>query len=166
MSMIRVKAVKSALAATLLLCVLTSCTGIKLAPEYDKAIADGLVSFNQKAMQFFASASSGTAPATYDKREITYNELIGSADALAMQADARPVPINNINRLFQSDSATESKDKGKSSAVAMQKISETITKMRDTDKKQGVTATETAAFKGQTAIYLNQALVYENFLKR
>jgi hypothetical protein len=38
--------------------------------------------------------------------------------------------------------------------------------MRDVDKKQGVTAFEVAAFKGQVVIYLDQALTYENFLER
>jgi hypothetical protein len=166
MNLIRVKAVKSALAATFLLCVLTSCTGIKLAPEYDKAIVDGLVSVNQKMMQFFAATSSGTTSVTYEKRENTYNELIGSVDALAIQAEARPAPTNDITSLFWSGSATELNDNVKSSVFALNKISETVTKMRDTDKKQGVTATEVAAFKGQTVIYLDQALTYESFLKR
>lgn len=166
MSIVRVKAVKSALTATFLLCILTACGGIKLAPEYDKAIVDGLTSVNQKMMQFLAAASSGTTAATYDNRENTYNELIGSIDALAIQTEARPVPTNDITSLFRSGSTAESSDNGKSSVIALEKISKTVTKMRDTDKKQGVTATEVAAFKGQAVIYLDQALTYESFLKR
>jgi hypothetical protein len=48
----------------------------------------------------------------------------------------------------------------------MGKISETLVKMRDTDKNQGVTATEVQVFKNQVAIYLDQALTYESFLER
>ncbi|MCP4351418.1 MAG: hypothetical protein GY795_38620 [Desulfobacterales bacterium] len=52
------------------------------------------------------------------------------------------------------------------SATAMGKISATLVKMMNTDKKQGVTATEVQAFKNQVTIYLDQALTYESFLER
>jgi hypothetical protein len=48
----------------------------------------------------------------------------------------------------------------------MEEISKTMTKMRDTDKKQGVTEFEVRAFKGQVVIYLDQAITYETFLER
>ena len=38
--------------------------------------------------------------------------------------------------------------------------------MRDTDRKQGLTAFEVGAFKGQATIYFDQAITYENFLQR
>ncbi len=42
----------------------------------------------------------------------------------------------------------------------------TMEKMRDTDKSQGITRTEVAAFKGQIEISLDQALTYEKALER
>lgn len=52
------------------------------------------------------------------------------------------------------------------SAHAIKKVAETFIKLRDTDRKQGVTTTEALAFKGQVVIYLDQATTYENFLQR
>lgn len=148
---------------------LTACTAT-LAPNYDKAIVDGLVSANQKSMEIFASTSSGTSNGDYDKREKQYNSLIGSIDALAIQAKARPVPKNNVtekvNKYLHSRGIEALEGEDAPSATALEKISETITKMRDTDKKQGLTAFEVKAFKGQTVIYLDQALTYESFLER
>lgn len=68
------KTVKATTLAGILICCLTACGEIKLAPKYDKSIV-------------FAAASSGTTVATYDKRENTYNKLIGSIDALAIQTE-------------------------------------------------------------------------------
>lgn len=147
----------------------TACT-TTLAPNYDKAIVDGLVSANQKSMEIFASTSSGTSNSDYDKRKKTYNSLIGSIDALAIQAKARPVPKNKItekvNEYLRSRGVEAIEGEDAPSATALEKISETITKMRDTDKKQGLTAFEVKAFKGLTVIYLDQALTYESFLER
>lgn len=148
---------------------LTACTTM-LAPNYDKAIVDGLVSVNQKTMELFASVSSGTSNSDYKKREDTYNSIIGSIDALAIQAKARPIPKNKItekvNEYLRSRGVDVLEGEDAPSATALEKISETITKMRDTDKKQGVTVLEVQAFKGQAVIYFDQALTYESFLER
>jgi hypothetical protein len=148
---------------------LTACN-TTLAPSYDKAIVDGLVSVNQKSMEIFASISSGTSNGDYDKREKRYNFLIGSIDALTIQAKARPVPKNKVtekvNEYLRSRGIEALEGEDAPSAIALEKISKTITKMRDTDKKQGLTAFEVKAFKGQTVIYLDQALTYESFLER
>lgn len=141
-----------------------------LAPNYDKAIVDALTSTNQQLMEFFASVSSGTEKDSFDEREQSYNTMIGSLDALVIQANARPIPKNKVTekvnevlakrgvQILESDDAP--------SASAMTEISKTMTKMRDTDKKQGVTEFEVRAFKGQVVIYLDQAITYETFLER
>lgn len=148
---------------------LSACT-TQLAPPYDKAIADGLVSVNQQAMTLFASASSGTAADTYAQRDSTYNNLIGCLDALALQAKSRPVPKTRVNEkiktLLGKRGISLPATGDAPSAAALEQISITLAKMRDTDKKQGITAFEVAAFKGQVVIYLDQALTYENFLAR
>jgi hypothetical protein len=156
------------LAAAILL--LFSACVTTLAPDYDQAIVDGLRSTNQKLMEFFASASPGTIQATAGDRVGSYNQMIGTLDALAIQARARPVPQNDVTAkvnevlekrgidILDSDSAP--------SAVAMERISETMAKMRDVDKKQGVTAFEVRAFRGQVVIYLDQAITYETYLQR
>lgn len=57
--------------------VLTACT-TTLAPNYDTAIFDGLVSVNQELMEHFAATSGGTSSSDFDTREKAYNSLIGS----------------------------------------------------------------------------------------
>ena len=155
--------------AAMIAVFLTACA-TTLAPNYDKAIVDGLVSANQKSMELFASTSSGTSNSDYVKREKTYNSLIGSIDALVIQAKARPIPKNKItekaNEYLRSRGIEVLEGEDAPSATALEMISKTITKMRNTDKKQGITAFEVTAFKGQAVIYLDQALTYESFLER
>ena len=151
-----------------------SACATTLAPSYDQAIVNGLQSTSQKLMQFFASTTSGTtsgtARAAFDDRQVTYDNIIGSLDALVIQARARPIPKNSVTervnaalekrgvRVLDGDDAP--------SASAMQEISKTMVKMRDTDRKQGVTAFEVLAFRNQVEIYLDQAITYETYLER
>lgn len=141
-----------------------------LAPHYDQAIVDGLNSTSTGVMQLFASVSGGTTKDTFAQRENTYNSLIGSLDALAIQASSRPIPKNDVtrkvNEYLQRHGIQILNDGEAPSATAMTAISKTLAKMRDTDRKQGLTAFEVSAFKGQVVIYLDQATTYENFLQR
>ena len=142
----------------------------QLAPSYDKALVDGLTSTNTAIMEFFASASGGTRKTTFPERKEKYSTLIGSLDALAIQAKARPVPKNKVSEKVNevlNKRGVEIIDEGEApSATAMTKISETLVKMRDTDEKQVVTSFEVQAFKNQVTIYMDQAVTYESFLER
>ena len=84
------------LAFEALIAVLLSACATTLAPNYDQVMVDGLVSVSQKMMEHFASTSSGTSNSDYDNREKTYNSIIGSIDALAIQAKAHPIPKHKI----------------------------------------------------------------------
>lgn len=154
----------------LILCVGLSACVARLAPNYDKAIADGLVAASQQIMTHFASTSSGTAASSFAQRDATYSSIIGNLDALALQAKSRPTPKSSVgdkvNEYLAKRGITITDTGEVPSAAALEQISITLTKMRDVDKKQGVTAFEVAAFKGQVVIYLDQALTYENFLER
>ncbi|MEN0035639.1 MAG: hypothetical protein AAGC78_01170 [Cellvibrio sp.] len=152
------------------LTLLLSACAARLAPSYDKAIADGLVASSQQLMTHFAATSAGTTASSFAQRDATYSSLIGNLDALALQAKSRPSPkvsvSDKVNK-YLAERGINLSDTGEvPSAAALEQISITLTKMRDVDKKQGVTAFEVAAFKGQVVIYLDQALTYENFLER
>lgn len=157
------------LAAALL--SITGCA-TQLAPPYDKNVADGLTAANTEAMTLMAAASQGTDKKTFSSREDKYNALIGRIDALALSAGARPMPNNKvtdaINKLLEGRGVEPIKDDDVTppSAHSIKRIAETLTKMRDTDKTQGVTAYEAQLFKGQLVIYFDQAITYENFLQR
>lgn len=150
------------------LLLITSCKTV-LAPAYDKAIVDGVIATSQKTMTFLAGISAGTSKATFDVRENTYNELIGAFDALKLQARARPVPkkvaADKINKLLESRGSNAVTDKYPS-AFAFEKISETLVKMKETDRENGIKPLAMQAFKGMIEIYLDQAITYESFLKR
>jgi hypothetical protein len=153
----------------LLLLFVTACT-TQLAPSYDRALATGLTTVNAEVMALFAYASNGTTPDSFSQREQKYNAVIGTLDALTIQAAARPVPKNSateaVNRALKSRGIELVNDDETPSATALRKVSATVTKMRNTDKKQGVTAYETQAFKNQASIYMDQALTYESYLER
>lgn len=160
--------------AALLALVLTFLAGcaVQLAPPYDKAVVDGLNQVDPQVMTLFASISNGADKNTFASREQTYNELIGNLDALAILAGARPMPKNKVtdavNQLLDKRGGMplDDDDATPPSAHAIQKISETLAKARDTDRKQGLTAYEAIAFKRMAVIYFDQAITYENFLQR
>lgn len=161
-------------ARLLLLVAVLSLVGCatQLAPPYDKSIAEGLSAANTEAMTLIASTSQGTDKSTFAPREDKYNTLIGKLDALALSAGARPMPKNKvtdaINRILEKRGGKplDDDDATPPSAHSIRKVAETLTKMRDTDRKQGVTAHEVRGFKGQLVIYFDQAITYENFLER
>jgi hypothetical protein len=158
------------LALGLLLATLLAACTTQLAPLYDKAILDGITVANREAMTLFASAANGLAKESYAARADHYNQLIGNLDALEIQAKARPVPktknIVAVNTWLEKRGLPAVVDDEVPSATAIGKISATLKKMRDTDHKQGVSATEVQAFRNQVAIYMDQAITYESFLER
>lgn len=140
-----------------------------LAPEYDKAIVDKVTTTSEKTMSFLATVSGGTSNNDFNKREKTYNELIGAFDALKLQAEARPIPDNvslkKINSILKTKGSPDISG-DYPSAKAFEEISKTIVKMRDTDKTKPIGSIAIKAFKGQIEIFLDQAITYESFLKR
>ncbi|WP_147405071.1 MULTISPECIES: hypothetical protein [Aquimarina] len=167
MSIISIRFVQLTLLCSMLF--ITSCKTV-LAPEYDKAIVESVSVTSQKTMSFVASVSNGVTQETFKNREPIYNYLIGAFDALKLQARARPVPRNvatkQINKLLKIKGHTTVKDEYYPSAFAFQKIAETLTKMKDTDRSKGIKPFAVEAFKGQIEIFLDQAITYESFLKR
>lgn len=142
----------------------------QLAPDYDRDLVERLNSTNVALMEFFASTSPGLKQTSYGDRKETYDSLIGRLDALVIQARSRPIPQNSVtkkvNEALDKRGVQILDDGDTPSASALEKISETMVKMRDTDRQQGVTAFEVAAFKGQVSIYMDQAMTYENYLER
>lgn len=149
--------------------LLGGCTA-QLAPSYDAALVESINETNPSLLVFFASVDEGAQSAGYGGREKTYNGLIGRFEAMAAQSRARPIPdseaVKRIDKAFARQGWAAPVDGQIPSAVAFDMIAGTLTKMRNTDKKQGLTKMEVAAFKGQCMIALDQALTYEAFLER
>ena len=144
----------------------------QLAPAYDRAVTTGLNRAGVHAMTLLAMTSGGTSRETFPAREERYNAVIGELEALAIWSAARPLPKNRVTDAVNSAlerrgaRALADDESVPPSASALRRIAETFTRMRDVDRKQGVTATEVAAFRGQALIYFDQAITYENFLQR
>jgi len=158
--------------ALLYLVFLAGCA-IQLAPPYDKVVVDGLNAANTDAMTLFAEVRNGTVASTFPKREDKYTALIGKLDALAIAAAARPMPSGKVNDAITKELAKRGalgdfKDTTDAppSVHAIEKISETFERMRTQDKTKGLSVDEVKAFRGQASIYFDQAITYENFLKR
>lgn len=171
MPIIRLRA-SGLLATWLSIFLLLAGCAVQLAPNYDKAVADGLNAASTETMVLMASASAGTRSTNFSARENAYNGLIGRLDALALLAAARPIPKNKvtetINKIFEKRQRQllSDDDSMPPSAHAIEYITSTVTKMRDTDRKQGLTETDVRLFKGQVTIFFDQAMTYENFLQR
>ena len=148
--------------------VLTNCT-TTLAPAYDAAIVNKTSTASTNVMLLFATTIDGTTKDNYILREPLYNNAIATFEALNIQAQARPIPDSKIskkvNEILGEKGLAQTNTKYPS-ATAFLKISETLVKMKSTDKKQGLTATEVLLFKDRVKIFLDQALTYERFLKR
>ena len=77
-----------ALLSALALC--TACT-VQLAPPYDASLVNGIRGVSNNIMELYASAGMGVSKITFSERAGQYNEIIGRADALALQSQSRPV---------------------------------------------------------------------------
>lgn len=150
------------------LILFASCKTL-LAPEYDKAIVEGITATSEKTMKFLEANSAGTYKANYNKRENEYNELIGAFDALKLQTKARPLPKNvateKINEILK-DRGNDPLSSDYPSAFAFEEISKTLRKMKEKDQEIDLKPGAMVLFKGQIEVFLDQAITYESFLKR
>jgi hypothetical protein len=121
-------------------------------------------------MVLFASVSSST-PDGYAGRASAYNALIGKFDALRLQSQARPTPRPFVFQVFGigADPRTAPKDLALLDAPTpkiLQTVVDTLTRMRDTDRRHGLTAAVAQGFKNSYEISMDQVLTYEKALER
>lgn len=142
---------------------------VTLAPAFDQAIVASIIQNTNLALRFFASVDGGTNPHDFQVRQDTYNTLIGAFESLELQARARPIPdgkvIKKINEMLETRGSNPLPG-DYPSAFALGKIAETFTKMKKTDQANSLKPFAVEAFKGQVMIFLDQAIIYESFLKR
>lgn len=156
--------------------VLTSCA-VKLAPEYDKSIINGLAKANTETLTLFAGISDGAEKDTFSQREKAYNSIIGQFDALRVQVSARPTPRSLIAEWFglgTPDVTTEGEIENigllkAPTADILQEIVNTLIRMRETDQKGTLSKQKMAGeggFPNSYEISIRQALTYEKALER
>lgn len=130
--------------------VLGGCA-IQLAPSYDQQIAADLGQANRDALTLFAAIGSGTTAATFPVRERDYNAAIGEFDAVRLEVEARNNP--NPSVAVPTD-------------AAIKLILGNLTSLRNRDQASGVTADTATGRKQSYEISIDQALTYEQALKR
>lgn len=152
-----------------ILILLTGCL-TQLAPQYDRALFDGITRANQSLMEFFASVNEGAEQTGFATRESSYNRLIGAVESLALQSRARPMPENEItekvNRYLDERGIAPVDGDVAPSADALDQIAVQLTKMKAVDRERGLKPGAVALFKNAVVISMDQAMTYESFLDR
>jgi len=145
--------------------------GIRLAPNFDRTVVDGLAKANEDAMTLFAVVGSGTKPNTFPRRERTYDELIGKLDALRLQAQVRPNPQSppGAALIFSGNASAQQRATDAMSAPTpgiIVNMIKTVTMMRETDRRSGLLPIVVPNFKREFEISMEQAITYEKALER
>lgn len=159
--------IKSLLVWALCIIAILGGCAVKLAPDYDKAIFDGLTQVNTDAMTLFASTSSGS----YSNRQAAYDSVIGQLNAVQVQIKSRGtpappllaglfVPVNPTNgqRQFSDMPVPPTAD----AVNTLIKIVERARKEDVAGRIKGRIGFDQEAF----AIQMAQALAYEKALQR
>ncbi|MBN0988625.1 hypothetical protein [Amphritea pacifica] len=157
------------LGCVLLILLLTGCAA-QLAPKYDSALFKGVTQTNINIMELFAAVAEGTNSADCDKRAKTFNRIIGSVDALAIQASARPVPDSSVaekvNAFLESKGVAAMNGGKAPSSYSLEHVSRVLTKMKQVDCGSGLKPGAVAAFKNDVVVSMDQVITYESFLER
>ncbi|HBC09206.1 MAG TPA: hypothetical protein DC046_16730 [Rhodospirillaceae bacterium] len=165
---------------TLTLMVLAACT-VRLAPEHEQAIVDGLQALSSETETLFVSVREGTKTVDYaSKRKDVYDKLIGKAQGLMVLVDVRPEPKPALTRWFGSSTADNITKDNSSGASLWQDIKsldvptddqlkwyiDEVERMRTADSKVDLPAEAMAAFGKPIRRALKNAIVYEMALER
>jgi len=158
------------LSVVVLLC---SCT-TQLAPPYDQAISDGLVSANKDTQALFVSIGTLVTKDTYASRAPAYNHFVSELKAVELQIKSRPMPSSDalaatnkfLAKVGTAGIAVDPNFSDYPSARSVDDLVGTIQHMQSADQSNGLRGGELSAFENQATIYLTQAITYESFLKR
>lgn len=150
---------------------LSACS-IQLAPPPDQALLDGIQQVNRKIMEMYASASMGASRDTFPTRVEQYNRIIGTLDALALQAKSRPMPDaktqERIARALQDLSKSDALVEGMDLSGPMARMAADCALIRKVTAAPAVSVPESApstAYVPASATALTQASRGITFLR-
>jgi hypothetical protein len=153
----------------ILIAALSACA-VKLAPSFDALIVQGLTKANERAMTLFASVANGASAASFPEREAAYNETIGAFEAVRLLAEARPNPSSGSTQLIIFRRSRAAPGQGLAvdapTPAILVTLIDTLTKMRETDRANGLSAGMVRIFKRSFEISMDQVLTYEKALER
>lgn len=166
----RVSRIRLSILPLFLILINLSACSVKLAPNYNKGIVEGIISANKDAMEFFSSIEDGTDNKAFSKREEKYDKLIGSFESLSTQVRARKIPKNNVkskvDAVLTKRGIAVLSAADYPSADAIDKAVTSLKTLKKTDKIKDIGSGAIAPFKNEIAISVDQALTYEQFLER
>jgi hypothetical protein len=150
--------------------VLLGCT-IRLGPDYDPSILDGLSRTNEEAMVFFAGVAAGAPAGQLAKRELAYDSLIGKLDALRVSAAARPNPPTHWAAIRLLKSLPTAADLSEAELAAptrhfLEHMVAVFVRMRERDRRGALIPETVALYKSEFEFEMVNALTYEKALKR
>jgi hypothetical protein len=157
--------------AALFIAIAVAGCGVRLAPNFDRTMVDGLARANEDAMTLFATVSAGVRPNTFARRERSYDELIGKLDALRLQSQVRPNPQAPPGAAILFGGNPQAQQRVGEAMTAptpsiLTTMMKTVTMMKDTDRKTGLVPILVVNFKREFEISMEQALTYERALER
>ena len=147
--------------------------GVRLAPNYDRDIIDGLARANEDALTLFASVANGAPPGTYSRRVDAYNALQGKLESVGAMVKARGTPqapatgiallgvVGVQNAQQQADQVMQP-----STGPNIEAMIRIVNLMRNDDSKNRLSALSVMTLKNNFSAEMNQALTYEKFLNR
>ncbi len=152
---------------------LLSCK-VQLAPSYDELLIKDINETYKNTYIFFASLEDSITLKSYESRLAIYSKLIGQYNALHIRSQARPVPnkkaevkvYNVLANKFDHDTIFNEVDDVYPSAHAFKAISKSLTELRNQDSNSGIHLDVLTLLKNEIDIYMDQAITYENHLKR
>jgi hypothetical protein len=139
------------LAALVTFLFMVAGCAIRLAPDFDPTILEGLTRANEQALVLYASVSSGAPKETFAAREESYNKVLGAYDSVRLQAKARPFPRPDL------PPPTEG---------IIDQILGNLMRLRDTHRDTGLTPATVQILKSLYEPGVVQALTYERALER
>lgn len=143
----------------------------QLAPHYDKAVAQGVRDISTLTLEFFSSSDGGLLYENIETSNKSYSRIIGLTESVIVQSNTRPIPDNKAIKKINQQLAKKGLNlldvsKELPSTEALRNVLKQINKLKETQGIRDVSALEIRTFKGNILISLDQALTYENYLKR
>jgi len=165
----------------LLAALLVSGCTVRLAPEHEPAIVDGLKTLSVATSTLLGKMKAGTKKADFEKeRKSFYDEIVGQANGLLLLIDVRPEPKPAVLRWLGMASADDLTKKSSQDANLWTDIKkldvptddqinwllEEVARMKNADKNSDLPPEAIRAFSKPILRALKNALTYEMALDR
>jgi len=151
--------------------LLAGCA-VRLAPDYDVALLNGITETNTAALKLFADVETGSDATEFPDYRDDYATAIAAFEGLRLRADARPIPplADRISKMpFLSsvcDPAQAPAQCLNATGNALKEVVDVLRTMRDRHRTQGLSPDAVQLLRGRYDQEIHQALTVETALDR